>query len=139
MTFGEKVRQARRSKGLSQEELAEKLGKSRRTVIDWESDKALPRTRKVCEELAEVLGLNVSVLLSDDSAFISEAGEMYGYRGRRDARELVAEISGLFAGGDMAEEDMDTLMLAIHQAYMDAKLKNKKYAPGKGRDAHDND
>ena len=31
----------------------------------------------------------------------------------------------------MAEEDMDALMLAVQQAYVDAKKKNKKYTPKK--------
>ena len=35
------------------------------------------------------------------------------------------------AGGEMAEEDMDELMLAIQEAYVDAKRRNKKYAPKK--------
>lgn len=34
MTFGEKVKKARNEHNLSQVELAEKVGKSRRTVID---------------------------------------------------------------------------------------------------------
>ena len=31
----------------------------------------------------------------------------------------------------MAEEDMDELMLAIQEAYVDAKRRNKKYTPKK--------
>lgn len=37
----------------------------------------------------------------------------------------------MFAGGEMAEEDMDELMLAIQEAYVDAKRRNKKYTPKK--------
>jgi len=37
----------------------------------------------------------------------------------------------LFAGGEMAEEDMDAFMFVVQQAYLDAKMKNRKYAPGK--------
>ena len=40
-------------------------------------------------------------------------------------------MTGLFAGGEMAEEDMDALMLAVQQAYVDAKRKNRKYTPKK--------
>ena len=31
----------------------------------------------------------------------------------------------------MAEEDMDEMMLAIQEAYIDAKKRNKKYTPQK--------
>ena len=131
MTFGEKVKDARTKHGFSQVELAEKVGKSRRTVIDWENDKALPRTRNVYEDLAKILEVPVSYLLTDDAEFIVSAEEQFGYRGRKDAEELVSELTGLFAGGEMAEEDMDALMLAVQQAYVDAKRNNKKYTPKK--------
>ena len=55
----------------------------------------------------------------------------YGYRGRKGAEKLITEVTGLFAGGEMAEEDMDELMLAIQEAYIDAKKRNKKYTPKK--------
>lgn len=73
----------------------------------------------------------VSYLLTDDAEFIVSAEEQFGYRGRKDAEELVSELTGLFAGGEMAEEDMDALMLAVQQAYVDAKRNNKKYTPKK--------
>lgn len=131
MTFGEKIKEARIHHNWSQVELAEKVGKSRRTVIDWESGKALPRTRSVYETLAKVLNVSVSYLLTEDEAFVLDAEEQFGYRGKRDTRQLVSELTGLFSGGKMAEEDMDALMLAIQQAYVDAKRNNKKYTPKK--------
>ena len=44
---------------------------------------------------------------------------------------MVNELTGLFAGGELAEEDMDELMLAIQKAYVIAKENNRKYAPKK--------
>lgn len=60
-----------------------------------------------------------------------EAGAKYGSKGRRDARELMEEVSGLFAGGDLADEDLDEMMRGIQEAYWIAKEKNKKYTPKK--------
>lgn len=54
MTTGEKIAFARRSKGLTQEGLAERLGVTRQAVSKWESDRALPDTDKllrICDEL----------------------------------------------------------------------------------------
>ena len=133
MTLGEKIRDARNAKGYTQIELAEKVGKGRRTIIDWESDKSFPRTRKTYQDLADALEVPVSYLLTEDADFILSAGEQFGYRGRKDAQELVSELTGLFAGGDMAEEDLDAMMLAIQKAYVDAKMNNKKYTPNKYR------
>ena len=36
-------------------------------------------------------------------------------------------MAGLFAGGDLPDEDKDALFEAIQQAYWKAKLENKKY------------
>ena len=129
MTFGEKIREARKKLNMSQDDLAEKIGVSGRTITSWETGRALPRTRNVYEKLSEAL--NTSGLLSPDEAFIMESEEQFGYRGRKGAEKLVQELTGLFTGGEMAEEDMDALMLAVQQAYVDAKRKNKKYTPRK--------
>ena len=130
MQFSEKVRQARKAIGLSQDELAVKVGKSRRTVTDWESGRSYPRTREVYAALSEALNVPQDYLMTESEAFITDAGEQFGYRGMKGAERLVTELTGLFAGGEMAEEDMDTLMLAVQQAYVDAKKRNKKYGRG---------
>lgn len=75
--------------------------------------------------------MDVNYLLTEGDVFILDAGEKYGSRGRRDAKTLVDELTGLFYGGEMAEEDMDELMLAIQKAYVIAKENNRKYVPKK--------
>lgn len=47
------------------------------------------------------------------------------------AQELVNELTGLFAGGEMAEEDMEEMVHAVQEAYWIAKKKNKKYTTKK--------
>ena len=131
MTFGEKVKKARKELGLTQTQLGEKIGVSRRTITSYEADAFPPRTRELYCKLAEVLGVNVNYLLTQEDEFVMDAGEKYGYRGKKGAETLVNELTGLFAGGDRAEEDMDELMLAIQKAYVIAKENNRKYAPKK--------
>lgn len=131
MTFGEKVREARKKLNLSQDDLSNKMGVSRRTVTSWETDKSFPRTRKVYEKLAETLDVPLNYLLSDDDAFVMDASEQFGYRGKKGAEKLVQELTGLFAGGELAEEDMDALAFAVQGAYVEAKKRNKKYTPKK--------
>ena len=75
-------------------------------------------------------------LLTEKEAFITDSADRFGYRGERDAKALVEDLTGLFAGGQMAEEDMDALMLAVQEAYVEAKRRNReKYAPKKNRSA----
>ena len=40
-------------------------------------------------------------------------------------------MAGLFAGGELPEEDKDVLFEAISEAYWQSKLKNKKYGKNK--------
>lgn len=131
MTFGEKVREERKRLHLTQKDLARKIEKTERVISSYESDKSFPRTKEAYKKLADALEVNVNYLLSDDEAFVLEAKESFGYRGKKGAEKLLAEVTGLFAGGEMAEEDMDELMLAIQEAYVDAKKRNKKYTPKK--------
>lgn len=131
MNFGEKVRSERKKLNLTQKELAERIGVSNRVITSYETGKSFPRTREAYRKIADVFGVNVNYLLSEDEAFVLEARENYGYRGERGAKKLLEEVTGLFSGGEMAEEDMDELMLAIQEAYVDAKRRNKKYTPKK--------
>lgn len=131
MNFGEKIRTERRKLNLTQKELADKVGVTNRVITSYETGKSFPRTRDAYKKLAAALGVNVNYLLSDDEAFVLEAKENFGYRGKKGAEKLLEEVTGLFAGGEMAEEDMDELMLAIQEAYVDAKRRNKKYTPKK--------
>lgn len=131
MTFGEKIRGRRGELNLTQDELAQKIGVSRRVITSYENDRSRPRGTEGYRRAAEALKVNINYLLSEDDEFINEAERRYGAHGARQAKGLVSEISGLFSGGDITEEDKDEMMRAIQDAYWIAKEKNKKFAPKK--------
>ena len=133
MTFGEKVKNERNRLGLNQDELAKKLGVTRRVISSYENDSSRPRGTERYKKLAEALGVNINYLLSEDEAFIADVEDNYGHRGAKQAKELLAEVTGLFAGGEMADEDMREMVDAIQEAYLIAKKNNKKYTPKKYR------
>ena len=133
MKFNEKVRDARIKAGLSQEELAKKIGVSLRTITNYEVQDRYPKKREVYSKLAEALNVDINYLLTEDEEFLVDASAKFGARGARQAEQLVSEVSGLFSGGDLSEADMDTMLRAIQDAYWDAKEKNKKYTPKKYR------
>ena len=118
MTFGEKVKAGRTKLGLTQEELANKIGVTVRVICSYEKDKSRPRGMERYKALAEALGENVNYLLSEDDAFIAEVEDKYGRRGAKQAQELLAEVTGLFAGGELADEDMREMVDAIQEAYL---------------------
>jgi transcriptional regulator with XRE-family HTH domain len=133
MKFGEKVRKLRQEKGLTQKELAQKAGLGLKTITNYESGSTYPRSRRVYEILAGILGCKVEYLNGEGGDFIAQAQAEFGYRGKKGAQKLMEELTGLFAGGEMAEEDMDELMYAVQEAYVLAKRKNKKYTPKRYR------
>lgn len=64
MTLGEKIRNARRRCGLSQEQLAEKMSVSRSAIAKWETDKGLPDVGNL-KILARMLRVSVDWLLDE--------------------------------------------------------------------------
>lgn len=66
MRFGKNLFQARKKKGLSQEEVAEKLGVSRQTVSKWETDETLPDIRQT-KRLSVLYGLTLDDLVEFDA------------------------------------------------------------------------
>lgn len=65
MTFSEKLYTLRKSKGLSQEQLAESLNVSRQAVSKWESGTAVPETEKLLA-ISEYFGVSVDYLIKDN-------------------------------------------------------------------------
>ena len=65
MTFGEKLKEARKEAGLSQEQFAEKMSVSRSAIAKWESDKGLPDITTL-KRMARLLGVSLDHLLDED-------------------------------------------------------------------------
>ncbi len=135
MTFGEKVRAARIAAGYSQRQLADLAGISLRTVQNYESGQRLPKQRESYILLSKTLNIPSQVLLDDNAEFVLKAQETFGSRAAADANRLVQEVSVLYSGGELNEEDMDAMMRAIQDAYWIAKERNRKYVPKKFRAA----
>ena len=75
MTFGEKLREARKAAWLSQEQFAEKMRVSRSAVAKWESDKGLPDVNNL-KVMAQLLGVTIDYLLDDEEKLnLSETKE----------------------------------------------------------------
>ena len=62
MTFSEKLMDLRRKSGLSQEQLADRLGVTRQSVSKWESGTAMPELVKLIS-LSDIFGVSVDYLL----------------------------------------------------------------------------
>jgi len=65
MTFGEKLKEARKEAGLSQEQFAEKMSVSRSAIAKWESDRGMPDVNNL-KVMAHLLDVSVDYLLDED-------------------------------------------------------------------------
>lgn len=85
MTLGEKLKEARKQAGLSQEQLSEKLGISRSAVAKWEIDKGIPDIENL-KALSGLLGVSIDYLVNNgedlDKAVIKEAIDLSKYDGK---------------------------------------------------------
>ena len=127
MSFGDKLKDLRIKSGMSQEQLAQKLGITRRSIVYYETSERYPKKREILLGIAKVFSVPVDFLVTEREEFVIDAAEKYGSSGVRDANELIAEIGGLFAGGKLDEEDKDKVFKAITDLYFEAKQMNKKY------------
>ena len=74
MKFGEKLTNLRKQKGLSQEELGEKLDVTRQTISKWELDQTSPDAGKLTE-IAKFFNVGVNELTSEEEIRIENTNE----------------------------------------------------------------
>ena len=67
MTFAEKLKSIRKRAGMSQEQLAEKLGVSRQAVTKWETDAGIP-------DIENIMAVSALFDISIDELFSNEKG-----------------------------------------------------------------
>ena len=113
--------------------MAKKTGISLRTISRYELGETLPRTKKYYEKIAKALEVDDDYFLSQEANFLINARNEFGYKGAKDAEELVNGMIGLMAGGELPDDDKATILDAMQEAFYMAKLENKKYTPKKYR------
>lgn len=110
-TFGDRVAGAREVLGLSQADLAERLGIKLKTVKGWEEDLAEPRANKL-QMLSGVLNVSLVWLLT---------GEGAGLEGPSEAYEVSPDILALF--GEMRELKTQMNSSAEHLGRLERRLR----------------
>ena len=67
MQISQKIVRLRKSKGMSQEELAEKLHVSRQTISRWESESATPDAKNIWQ-ISKLFGVTTDYLLNEEES-----------------------------------------------------------------------
>ena len=139
MTFGEKLRTVRLSLNLSQSDLAKKTGISERSLYTYEQTGTLPRSSNLCK-IADALNVSVSYLLDEEETdtsknidhdiFIANSKNEFGYKGAREATDILSRASALFAGGELDDEAKELFFQSLMEVYLDSKQEaRKKFSP----------
>ena len=134
-SFSEKVRDARELLGLNQQELADTMGVSRRTIVAYESGEKLPRQSSL-RKLASALQVSMDYLNRDDiddptyglekEPYVDEVRERLGAKAAREIDFLMEKNNALFAGGEIPQETKDAYFEAVMAAYLECKEQAKK-------------
>lgn len=135
--FKDRLKEKRLEAGLTQVELAGEAGVTTRTIQNYELGNRKPANMEVIQRIADALNTTTEYLLGSSGAYVVEAQERGGAKAARDIEELVSEVTGLFAGGELSEEAIEGAMKALNDAYWMAKEKNRKYTPKKYRKSAD--
>ena len=106
MELSETIRELRKSRGLSQEELADRLGLSRQTSYKWEAGQATPDLDNL-RQLAACLGVSAAYLLGEQPApgpsrrpdMLRESGRMLKKHWRKSGYLIMAYAAGFLGVG----------------------------------------
>lgn len=143
MTFGEKVKAARLALNLSQTELSKMTGISERSLYTYEQLGTIPRMSNV-RKLAEALNVSTSYLMDneetdtqsrmDEELFIASAKSQYGYKGAKEAQDVIGRTRALLAGGDLDDDAKEVFFQALMEVYLESKAEaREKFTPKKYR------
>ena len=91
----------------------------------------LPRKILGYKKIADTLGTTTEYLLGGNEIRTMEALENSNSRAAKDIDELVSEVTGMFTGGTLSDETLESAMKALNDAYWSAKEKNSEYASKK--------
>ena len=140
MSFGEKIKELRKKNNLSQAELADKIGVTQKTICNYENGTRFPKGQKIINGFADILDVSIDYLLDNTNIdedesnidieykdeFISSAKENFGYKGKKEAENLLEKTAAIFSGGSLSDEDKDAFFQSITELYFDAKSKSRK-------------
>lgn len=137
MTFGEKLRILRKRKGFTQADIAASIGTTIRAIRYYESNTKFPQ-QLILKKISELFEVSIDLLtddkeeihLSKEEQFIERAKHDDRFKGKSDAHKFLERSKGLFAGGELSEEDKDALFESLTEIYFDAKKKARdKFTP----------
>ena len=109
--LGDKIKSARKAQGMTQADLAERIGVHRSTVANYELTRRIPSL----DELK-----SISKILHVDMNYLAEGNEV------DNQQDLLTRANDVFADLNISNEDKDAIFRDIMEIYMKGKIKNDK-------------
>ena len=135
MTFSDKIKVSRELCNLTQQQLADKVGVSKRTIASYESSGAIARSSTM-RKLAVALNVSYDYLSNDEVTdpkqgiekinHIEEVRGQFGDKAALEVDDLLERNAALFAGGELSEEAKDAFFTAVTKAYLECKEEARK-------------
>lgn len=107
-TIGSRICKYRKAKGMTQEDLAEKLGVSSQAVSKWENDASCPDI-SLLPELAKTLGVTVDTLLTGKQDEVQLLPESQ----RKPLDQLTLRVRVLSADGDKVRVNLPMPLVKV--------------------------
>jgi immunity repressor protein len=136
--FSSKLRELRAKKGLSQAELAKRLGVTQQAVGRWERDKNLP-DNDVLKKISVMFNVSIDYLLDNQTHQKYSLPALTPKDERQIARDLenmLDSLNGAAAMSDDPEDEEDREMLKaalLHAMTLSKRMAKKKFTPKKYR------
>ena len=144
MTFADKIKLQREKSHLTQQELADAVGITKRAVNAYENENAIAR-KSTMRKLAQALHVSYDYLHDENITdpeygkekmpYMDEAGKKFGQSGADKLNELLEANNKLFAGGDLDQSAKDMFYQAVTKAYIQCRLEAQKKYGRKKSDA----
>lgn len=121
MTFGDKVKILRTEKGWIQQELADALGVSVRTIKNYELGDSYPKNRLIYKKLAEIFNVDVNDLLVENEEFQMPEKTDTSYDDYHMLKQSLNRMKQVFRSERIEQKDKDALIRKLWDLYWENK------------------
>lgn len=125
--FSNRLKELRTARGLSQEQLAERIDVSRQVITKWENGSGTPKIENLLA-LAKYFGISVDSLLGREDADFGEAGNI-----PEDLRALMLRLEKELKAGRTARNDPFRRLIGAAAQYFDIERTELLLSPGRNR------
>ena len=131
-TIGKRIAALRRAKGLTQDQLAERVGVTAQAVSKWENDNSCPDI-SILPLIAEVLGVSTDMLLGvtpiDASKFAAPKQASCGHANGEESAHERNGFTGMFDGGKRSGTAFAVAMILTGAIFLLSKTPVWPFAP----------